>query len=102
MFVHSVYFWLKSDLTDEEHRTFVEGLESLTAIETVKVAHTGTPADTDRPIIVRSYSYALILFFDDKAAHDAYQIDPVHDAFRETCGTFWSEVRIYDSTSAEA
>jgi hypothetical protein len=51
----------------------------------------------DRPIIERSYSYALTVVFEDEAAHDRYQVHPVHDVFRETCGTFWSRVQIYDS-----
>jgi hypothetical protein len=55
------------------------------------------PADTDRPIIDRSYSYALILTFADKAAHDAYQVHPTHDKFRTECGHLWSRVQIYDS-----
>ena len=42
-------------------------------------------------------SYALVLFFPDRAAHDAYQTHPVHDRFREQCSTFWRKVLIYDS-----
>lgn len=99
MFVHAVYFWLKPDLTDQQYETFTDGLQSLAEIETVKVAHVGTPAPTDRPIIDRSYSYALVLFFDDKADHDVYQEHAVHDAFRDNCSTFWTKVQIYDSVS---
>ena len=62
-------------------------------------SHVGTPAPTDRPIIDRSYSYALTAVFDDEAAHDRYQVHPVHDRFRDTCGTFWSRVLIYDSVT---
>jgi hypothetical protein len=38
-----------------------------------------------------------VLVFADQAAHDAYQKDPVHDRFRNACGSFWTNVRIFDS-----
>jgi hypothetical protein len=38
-----------------------------------------------------------VLIFPDQAAHDAYQVHPVHDRFRSECGAFWTAVRIYDS-----
>lgn len=100
MFVHSVYFWLRDDLTSEERDRFTEGLDALLTIETVHSGHVGTPASTDRPVIDRSYTYGLIILFEDGAAHDAYQTDPIHNRFRETCEDLWREVMIYDLTSA--
>ena len=100
MFVHAVYFWLKDGLGDADKDTFLRGVRSLASIETVQHGHVGVPADTNRPIIERSYSYSLVLFFPDKAAHDAYQAHPVHDRFREQCATFWKKVLIYDSVGS--
>ena len=97
MFVHSVYFWLKPELTEEQRAKFWEGVRSLTTIESVRQGAVGTPAATDRPVIDSSYSCALIVSFDDDAGHDAYQDHPVHDKFREECATFWSKVLIYDA-----
>ena len=57
------------------------------------------PAATDRPVIERGYSWALVLVFPSERAHDAYQVHPVHDRFREECGGYWSAVRIYDSVT---
>jgi len=99
MFVHSVYFWLKPDLTEEQRSKFWEGARSLTTIESVRQGFVGPPASTDRPIIDRSYSCALIVIFDDDAGHDAYQVHPVHDKFREECAPFWSKVLIYDAVN---
>lgn len=96
MFIHSVYFWLRNDLTREERARFVDGVNSLTDIESVAHGHVGTPASTDRPIIDRSYSYGLVVAFEDEAAHDAYQVDPIHDRFRDECGDLWNDVKIYD------
>ena len=97
MFIHCVYFWLKDDLTPEQKDAFLQGANSLTTIETVKQGYVGVPAPTDRPIIERSYSYALIVIFDDQEGHDLYQTHEVHDRFRDNCSTYWNRVVIYDS-----
>ena len=97
MFVHAVYFWLRPDLTSKQRAQFAAGLESLRSIETVERGYVGAPAPTDRRVIERSYSQALVLVFADEAAHDAYQEHPVHDLFRNECSSFWTSVRIFDS-----
>jgi hypothetical protein len=97
MFVHSVFFWLRDDLTGEERERFLRGVNSLTTISSVRYAWVGRPAPTDRPVIERSYSYSLTAVFDGEAEQDEYQVDPVHDDFREQCGDLWSRVLIYDS-----
>lgn len=97
MFIHSVYFWLEDELSEAQRAQFVERARALTRLESVRHGWLGTPAPTDRPIIDRSYSYALTVVCDDQAAHDEYQVDPVHDRFREECGSFWKRVVIYDS-----
>jgi len=97
LFIHSVYFTLKADLPEADRARFEAGLDSLAGIETVRHRFIGAPADTHRPIIDRDYTHALILAFDDKAGHDAYQDHPVHDAFRDTCSSFWAQVRIFDT-----
>ena len=99
MFVHSVYFWLKPDLTEEQRAKFWEGVRSLTTIESVRQGFVGSPASTDRPVIDRSYSCALVVMFDNDAGHEAYQVHPIHDKFREECAEFWSKVLIYDAVN---
>lgn len=99
MFVHAVYFWLRDDLSDDERRAFEEGVQSLTTIDGIDRAYTGVPASTDRPVIDRSYSYALIVVFPDQAAHDAYQEHPTHGRFRKGCAHVWRKVQIYDSVA---
>ena len=98
MFVHSVYFWLKPGITNAEEEEFLGGVESLTRIRTVRYGWCGKPAATDRPVIDRTYSYGLVVAFDDAPGHDAYQIDPVHSAFRDL-QHLWTQVRIYDFSS---
>ena len=97
MFIHSVYFWLRDDLTAAERTRFEEGIRSLAAIESVERGFIGAPAPTDRAVIERGYTHALILTFPDQRAHDAYQAHPVHDRFREQCAGSWSGIRIFDT-----
>ncbi|MEX0886854.1 MAG: Dabb family protein [Phycisphaeraceae bacterium] len=96
MFIHSVYFWLKPGITDEDEATFRRELDGLRGIESLRTMHVGTSAASDRPVVDTSYSYALITIFDDAAAHDAYQVHPLHDRFREQCERYWDRVVIYD------
>ena len=98
MFVHSVYFWLKPGITAAEEQLFFRGAESLTKIRSVRQGWVGKPAATDRPVIDRTYSYGLVVAFDDAAGHDAYQVDSVHDAFRGL-HDLWTQVKIYDFDS---
>ena len=96
MFVHCVFFRLRDDLTAEGRREFDEGVRSLLDIETVRHGFVGAPADTHRPVVLRDYSCGLVVAFDDKAGHDFYQDDPVHDRFRNECSHLWEDVKIYD------
>ena len=97
MFVHAVYFWLRNDLGPAQVKQFDTGLRALRAIETVQAGYIGVPAATDRPIIERGYSRALVLVFADERAHDAYQVHPGHDRFRAECSPLWTKVQIFDS-----
>ena len=98
MLVHTVYFWLKPELTAEQRAAFRGGVESLGGISSVEKIYVGTPAKTEkRPIIDDSYSVALTVLCRDVAAHDAYQVDPIHLAFVNQFKTFWTRVQIYDA-----
>src|SRR4051812_30096581 len=99
MFTHHVFFWLKEDLNTADRQKFVRGVTSLLSIQHLKSGDIGQPASTDRPVIDRSYSYSLLLVFNNKEAHDAYQVDPIHLKFVEDCSSLWKKVLIYDSVS---
>ena len=98
MLVHTVYFWLKPELTAAQRADFRGGVESLGGIKAVDKIYVGTPAKTEkRPIIDDSYSVALTVLCKDVAAHDAYQVDPIHLAFINRFKASWSRVQIYDA-----
>lgn len=98
MLVHTVYFWLKPELTDAQRVEFRAGVESLGGIKAIEQIYVGTPAATQkRPVIDDSYSVALTVVCKDLAAHDAYQVDPLHLQFVERFKSYWTRVQIYDA-----
>ena len=97
MFLHTVLFWLRDNLTQAEKDQFEKGLSDLTTIGSVKSKFFGKPAVTRRPVIDASYSYQLVLGFDDITGHDAYQTDPIHLKFLTACSPLWTKVLIYDA-----
>ncbi len=98
MLFHNVYFWLKPELTPAQRAEFRRGVESLAGIKSVDKIDVGVPAATgDRPVVERSYDVALIVQCRDLAAHDAYQVDPLHLAFVAKYKTYWWRDQICDS-----
>ncbi|UKJ06222.1 Dabb family protein [Solitalea lacus] len=97
MLSHHVLFWLKADTTAEQKASFRKGLESVKAIETVKSIHIGTPAPIERAVVDTTYTFSLLLSFDDLAGHDVYQVHPVHKAFLDEFRGLFDKVVIYDA-----
>lgn len=98
-FVHQVYFWLndKADLSK-----LIEGLEVMLPITSIRDIHIGVPASSEeRDVIERSYDVSLLVTFASLADHDHYQVDPLHDIFREQyAGPLCKRVMVLDSVDA--
>jgi Stress responsive A/B Barrel Domain len=99
MFVHTVVFYLQSDLAETQKEEFRnEGLESLRAIQSVQQLYVGAPAAIPpRPVVDLSFSFAITVLFSDVAGHNAYQVDPLHLAFLARFKAYWTRVQIYDA-----
>lgn len=98
MLVHTVLFWLRKDLDGDKYTDFRIALETLRTIEHADSMLIGTPAETaKRPALDDSYDFALTVIFKDIAAHDAYQDDPIHQAFIDKNKALWKKVKIYDA-----
>ncbi|MEM8525844.1 MAG: Dabb family protein [Bacteroidota bacterium] len=98
-FIHTVFFWMKDNMTDAEHQQFQEGLQSLSEIETVKHFYLGKPADSARREVVdHSFDYSIIVHFADQAGHDAYQPHEIHQAFVANNSSLWTDVKVYDTS----
>lgn len=99
IFVHHVLFWLKNPSDEAARIRFEEALKKLVAIQTIYQYQLGKPADTRREVIDSSYQYSLLTLFKNSDDHDYYQIDPVHDRFREVVNELCTRVQVFDSVS---
>jgi hypothetical protein len=95
--VHHVFFWLKNPNSKEDLASLLAGLRTLAGIDTVRGIHIGVPAATEqRGVVDGSYSASEILFFDDVAGQNAYQVHPIHKKFVADCEHLWQRVVVYD------
>ncbi len=97
MFHHVVFFYLKKNLTAAQRAEFEAKLRGLLRIKTIASGYVGKPSThAVRPIIDTTYDFAEFFVFKSHADHDAYQIDPIHQAFIADCKAYWDSVKIYD------
>lgn len=99
--IHHVFFWLKNPQSKEDLAKLLAGLRTLTKIESVRGAHFGVPASTEkREVVDNSYSASEVLFFDDTAGQKIYQDHAIHQKFVADCSHLWERVVVYDAVSA--
>jgi Stress responsive A/B Barrel Domain len=94
--VHTAYFWFKEDATEEQIKAFKKQSESLRDIKEVLALYYGTPSDTNRDIVEKSYDFAIVVHFEDLAAHDRYQPNEIHQNLLNTHRPIWERVMITD------
>ena len=97
-FIHHVFFWLK-DNNDNNRQQLIEGLQKLSAVKKIKQFHIGVPADTNRDVIENTYSVSWMIFFENAADQDSYQVDPFHLNFVKECSHLWNRVTVFDSVN---
>ena len=97
MFVHSVYFWLKPELSVAERSRFHQGVRRLLTIPSIRQGFIGSPVASDRDVVDDTYSFVLILMFATESAHDTYQSHHIHEMFIKECGELWEGIRVYDA-----
>lgn len=97
MLTHHVLFWLKANTPEDKKQAFKAGLESLKDIETVQSIYIGAPAPIDRPVVDTTYTFSLLIVFNNLAGHDTYQIHSIHKAFLDEFRSLFEKVVIYDS-----
>ena len=101
-FLHTVHFWLKDGLSDEDKHHVLEGIRSLADSPNVARLSVRVPAGTPREVVDNSYDYQLVCEFDSSELHDAYQSaeDEAHQRFIQDFKPYWTKVLIYDSVRA--
>ena len=99
MIIHSVYFWLRKDLTPAERELFDSEVRRLAKISYLERGYVGSPAATaNRPVTDHSFDYSAALHFKSMDDHDFYQGPcPEHTRFVTTCKPLWERVIIYDT-----
>ena len=98
MLAHNVFFTLK-DKSDESVATFVETARHYLAGHdgVAFFAVGGLNNELDRPVNDQDFQVALHVVFDDKAAHDVYQVHERHLEFIDKNKERWEKVRVFDS-----
>lgn len=97
-FVHNVYFWLNNPNDKDDKASFEASLANfINNSAFIQTKHLGTPASTDRGVIDNSYSYCLMVTFENKEKHDQYQVESGHLKFIEESSKLWKKVVVYDS-----
>lgn len=96
---HDVYFEL-IDASPAARQQLIESCEQrLGGIEGVSFLAVGSrDEELARPVNDLSFHVALHVYFVDRAAHDAYQDDPIHLAFIEENKDNWKSVRVFDAS----
>lgn len=95
-FIHTAYFWFKDSVREDELEAFYASTEKLREIDVVLALYTGKPANTTRPIVERSYDYAVVVHLKDLAAHDTYQNHPIHKQLLSDFSGLWERIMITD------
>lgn len=97
MFIHTVFFWLKSDAPASARDQLKQDcVEYLGEIPGVKFCFAGTPAGTPRAVVDNSYAVGVTVVLEDSAGHDVYQTHPLHLDFIARNKPNWERVQVYD------
>lgn len=97
LFVHHVYFWLKKSGNQDDLAKLKEGLDKLSKVPIIRMAHIAEPASTNRSVIEKSYAVSWLCFFDNLEEEEIYQKHPIHLKFVEDYSYLWEKVIVYDS-----
>lgn len=98
LIAHYVLFWLKEDLSDQEKKDFTQFFEDLKKVPTIKSLHYGSPANTtQRDVVDNSFSYNLLVYFDNMDDLDVYETHPIHLEAIEKYSKYWTKVVVHDS-----
>lgn len=94
---HIVFVWLKEPGDVETRRQLIETSKSFKKIPGVTGVSTGTPLQSDRPVVDDSFDVAVIITFESREALQNYQTHPNHTkAVEEELSPVTDRMVIYD------
>ncbi|CAN5622052.1 Dabb family protein [soil metagenome] len=95
---HHVFFWLRNPDSVADRDKLVEGVKTLSKIETIRELHVGVIASTEkREVVETTWHVSELMFFDDLAGQATYQTHQVHLDFIKNYGHLWAKVIVYDA-----
>lgn len=99
MVLHTVHFWLKEKVSEEQKNQFLQGIDDfLSAVEEVQRAEYGVSAKTPaRDVVDHSFDMSMFVLFNTVADHNVYQTHPAHNVFVESFKDLWEKVQVRDS-----
>lgn len=98
MLAHMVYFSLKDNSPEATQKLVDACKKYLTKHEGEVFFAAGTLAkDLKREVNDTDFDVALHIVFQNKAAHDKYQVAPRHEEFIKENKSNWKKVRVFDS-----
>lgn len=96
--LHSVFFSLKDNSPARTRKLLDDCFEYLRPIRGILFFAAGTRApDCVRDVNDTTFDVSLVIMFQDRAEHNAYQADPRHLEFVERNKENWATVRVLDS-----
>lgn len=96
--LHSVHFWLKEDISDDEEKDFLNFFEELRKVPKVQTLQYGKPAPTNpRPVVDNSFQYNLLVTFRNMEDINTYETHPTHIAAAEQYNKYWVKVEVRDT-----
>jgi hypothetical protein len=96
--LHSVYFWLKENISETEEQDFLNFFEELRKVPGVQTLQYGKPAPTNpRPVVDNSFQYNLLVTFQNMDDINTYETHPTHIAAAEQYSKYWVKVEVRDT-----
>ena len=99
---HVVLCYLKNKGNAADKEKLLEATRPLREIPGVYDIEVGYALPSNRPVVVSDYDVAIVVFFRDQAAMEAYEKNPKHlRAVKEVLEPLTSKVVVYDFVNQE-
>jgi lipopolysaccharide export LptBFGC system permease protein LptF len=86
---HTIYFTLKSDLTEEKRMLFIEQLEGLAEIEVVqKVTAEARKNVGDEGRALKQFDVVMVVTLENEAALKIYDASEIHQNLKKSIGNY--------------
>lgn len=98
-FIHHVLFWAKNPGNEAEKAQLLAALKQLGTLPMIQSAHVGRPIVTefDKGATDGSYSFSVILVFENATKESEYLYHPEHKKFIDANKHLWGKVQVIDS-----